>query len=191
MLRQLYYRRKVTMQTEFAFFKPSPFAYFNFLKRCKRGDGFALLCEVKCEDGYNSDIIKGLHYYEVHAFKTFICELVYNGVNLFPEICEYTITCENEMGKCELSLGLFEEMTGDEGHPCMAKFTFVCSEGSQIYHLNLADIKNIYCNNRHKDVNQECINVLVIYMYMGGSDPRVSTTSKINVPYFKDIKKIK
>lgn len=170
--------------------KSQPFYFFHYLKSTKRGDGLQLLSEVNCK---TLGLVKDISYYEVLTFKTFICELIYNGINLFPEICQYTIICKNEKGISYLTFGLFDDIA-DDGHPCMA--TFKCYQNEKdtepiIYHLELKDIKHLYCNNRHQDVDSDCVNTLMILLYMGGISPNVSTTSKVNKTHFKNILKIK
>uniref|UniRef100_A0A6C0AYE3 Uncharacterized protein n=1 Tax=viral metagenome TaxID=1070528 RepID=A0A6C0AYE3_9ZZZZ len=176
------------------FDKLNPFAFFNYLKRTHQ-DKPCLLAEINEKNLY---LVKHHSYYEILSFKIFICELVYNGINLFPEICEYTITCENEIGTCQFILGNFE-VPAEDGLPCMAVYKNLGKQNIKkedreepiVCHFELQDIKKIYCNNRHSNVGQDEINTLVMLMYMGGSMPTVSTTSKINKDYFKDKLKIK
>ena len=61
-----------------------------------------------------------------------------------------------------------------------------------LYHLELKDIKHIYCNNHFSSVDSPTINTLIVMLYMGGdSMPDITTSFKINKKYYKNIKKIK
>ena len=59
------------------------------------------------------------------------------------------------------------------------------------YDLDLIDIKNLYCYNRHNDINMDYVDTLAILMYMGGSLPTVKTSYKINTEFLKTQKKFK
>ena len=166
-------------------FKENPYAYFHYLKTCKKGEGFQLLSEVNIK---LLDCLKTKDYYDCLSFKTFLCELIYNAINLFPDISEYTIKAENDMGISFFILGIHEDLA-DDGHPCMAKLISV--EVDDTFGLNLKQIKSLYCNNRHNDVDTELINVLVLMMYMGGTMPKLSTSFKINKDRYKNVLKFK
>jgi len=169
----------------------NPFAFFHYLKTCKKGEGIQILSEINFK---TLGLIKDISYYEVLTFKTFICELIYNGINLFPEICEYTIICKNKNGISSLTLGLFEDIS-DDGNQCMAAYSCYQNEKDTepiIYHMELKDIKHLYCNNRYQNVDNDIVNTFMVLLYMGGSvPPNVSTAYRINKKYFKNILKIK
>ena len=172
------------------YYKDNPFAFFKYLQMCKRGTGYQLLSEINTK---NVCHIKELQYYEVMCFKTYICELIYNAINLFPDISEYTIICKNEIGIAHVNLGLFETIA-DDGEPCMAKFNFKSfeEEDDEVkYDLELAEIKDLYCNNRHQDVRPDIINTLMVLLYMGGHLPTVVTSYKINPESLKNRLKFK
>ena len=158
-----------------------PYAYFSYLKRTKGGDtcNLSLLSEINLN---KLNRIKSSEYYDLMSFKTYVCELVYNGINLFPDICEYTIISKNEIGTSSLKFSVYNEIM-DDCHPCMGRFTSY--ELEEVYSLNLNNIANFYCNNRHVDVDVDVINALITLMYMSGSLPKLSTSYKINPCYLK------
>ena len=166
-------------------FKENPYAFFNYLKTTNRYDTtqLELIAEVPPPQ---VGVFKSNEYYEIMGFKPFVCELIYNAINLFPDIRKYTITFENEYGKSYLIFGLFQEISED-GHPCMLKYigldTFI--------NLELKDIKNLYCNNRHDNIDSNTVDTLIGLVMMGGSIPKVSTTFEINRENLKKLLKIK
>ena len=154
----------------------NPYSFFEYLKMCKGFTGIRLLSEIA-----NVHLIKPMKYYEIVTFKTFICEIVYNAINLFPDICEYIIKCENENGLSFLKIAHFED-TLDDGQPCLAQYTGM---DVGIYCLSLKDIKNFYMNNRHREIDPHVINTLVTLMHMGGNTPKVTTSFKSNKSLLK------
>jgi hypothetical protein len=164
-------------------FKKNPYAFFVYLKTCKSRDTIQLLAEVcPIKPGH----VRSMEYYNIMSFKTFVCEIVFNAINLFPEIRKYTIIFENELGKSYLIFGLFQELS-DDGHPSMGKFF-----GPDAYiNLTLNDIKELYCNNRHDNINSNVIDTLVAFTTMGGSAPRVSTSFEMNEGIIKHKLKFK
>jgi len=167
-----------------------PFTFFKYLRINKSEEEINLVSEI---DTKKIHLIKPFNYYEVLTFKTFICEIVYNAINMFPDICEYVIVCKNENGISYLTLGFYEEIA-DDGHPCMAIYKCYQNEKDSspiIYHLELKDIEQLYCNNRHDAVDASTINTLMCLLYMGGSSPSVSTFSKVNKTKLKQTLKFK
>ena len=150
---------------------------FEHLKKTKRYDKTQLVAEV---NPIQFAAVKSNEYYEIMSFKTFVCEIIYNGINLFPNIRKYTIICRNEFGTSYLMFGKFKENV-------MAKFF-----GSDMYLiLSDKDISCLYCNNRHDDIDSHLIDILIAAMMTGGSIPRISTTFEINQIYSKKILKFK
>jgi hypothetical protein len=153
----------------------NPYAYFHFLKYTKgnlpRFD----------YDLHVTNTIQCRERVEFITFRKFICELIYNAINFFPEICEYTITCKNESGISTLCFAVFEEMSDDD-HFCLGKFV---STDIDMYLLNLNEIKQLYMNNRNKDTDPFIVETLLMLMCMGGSIPTVTTSFKINEKEFK------
>ena len=161
----------------------NPFGFFNYLKLCKGSYGFHLLSEVNTNILYH---IKPMEYYEVMTFKTYICEIVFNAINLFPDITEYTINCTNENGISIMKLGRFDDLS-DDGLNCMAKF--ICVDMDMEYLLTHNDVKQLYMNNRHENVQPDVVNTLVALMYRGGHLPLLKTSYVINKENLKNKKK--
>ena len=166
-------------------FEENPHAFFHYLKLCKGGYGQQLLSEIYIN---TIDSVQCQLYYDIFSFKIFVCELIYNAINLFPGIYEYTIKFKNENGTTYLRFGNFEELS-DDGFECMGKILSVDSE--DVYSLSRKDITNLYCNNRHPIVDKDLISSLVLIVCMGGSIPTVSTTFKINKNELKNVLKFK
>ena len=172
-------------QKELFDFIENPYGYFKFLKSKKQGYGTDLLCETNTKNLFT---IKSNTYYELFAYKLYLCELVYNGINLFPEVCEYVITCKNDIGTSFIAFGIYADL-GEDGHPVMAKY--INTYLDEVYCLSLKDISDFYCNNRYHDVEQSMINIIVSLMLMGGKTPTITTSYKINNKHFKNMKFIK
>ena len=159
------------------FIADNPYAFFEYLKICKGGDWLQLLSEINLGGIKN---LKSLDYYEIITFKTFICEIIYNAINLFPDIHEYTIRCENPNGISWLTFCIFDE-TDDNKHPCMGKFKSGVT--GLVHELSLLEIKHLYMNNRYSDIDHDVVNMFMVLMYMGGNNiPKVTTSYKINKP---------
>ena len=73
------------------FEEDNQFGFFMFLTLCKSEDNFFLNYIVQV-----GRRIKCTDYYNIHSFKSYVCELIYNGIRLFPEICEYKISFRNK-----------------------------------------------------------------------------------------------
>ena len=160
----------------------NPFGYFHFLKTCKNGDGLQVISEINNDTLY---FIKSKRYYDILGFKTYICELIFQAINQFPYVIEYTISCTNEVGTTHFKLGSFDDI-GDDGHPCMAKFIGLDPEDK--YDLSLKDIKQVYCNNRYNDIDHDVVNTLVILLIMGGEIPKIKTGYVLNPEMIKNNK---
>ena len=52
---------------------------------------------------------KSTEYWRYISFRTMICEMIYQAVNLFPEIEEYTITCTSNSIITTLQLGIYSD----------------------------------------------------------------------------------
>jgi len=161
----------------------NPYAYFHYLKLCKGGGSTQLVAEITPSNGH---IIRSNEYYDTISFKTFICEMIYNGINLFPEISKYTISCKNEQGECQLIFADFSEQH-ENNSSVMSKFVGI----DWGYNLELSDIKHLYCHNRHENVDLDTVNVMVALMMMGGTIPRVSTKIEVNKDFYKTQTKFK
>jgi len=165
----------------------NPFGYFYYLKLCKYGNSVQIIPQMILSE---FGTIKPKQYYDILSAKVYICELIFNGINMFPEISEYTITFKNENGICHIVLGLFEEYADKgSGNPCMAKC--VSSEFEDIYCLELSDIQNLYCYNRYREADDSIIDTIMVLVCMGGSIPTISTSFKNNKEFFKKVIKFK
>jgi hypothetical protein len=154
-------------------FEENPYAYFHYLKVCRGENTMGLLAEIA---PITESIIRTQKYYDIMNFKNYLCELVYNGINLFPRIRRYTITCQNEMGESSMVFGAFESMCVDDKEPCMAKFF-----GKDVaFNISRKDIKDLYSNNRHEYVDNDNINAFIVLLFMGGCVPKVSTKFEID-----------
>ena len=157
----------------------NPYGFFSYLKITKARSAMERISSV---DGYR-DTLKPVRYFNLLSFRIYICELVYNAINLFPEISEYTITAKNDHGTSTLKFGLFQELT-DDGHLAMG--VFKSNFDNESFYLRLEDIKSLYMANRHTDVDHTTVTTVIVSMYMCGSLPVVSVDYKHNPEYFKD-----
>ena len=162
----------------------NPFGYFSYLKITKARSAMERISSV---DGYR-DTLKPVRYFNLLSFRIYICELVYNAINLFPEISEYTITAKNENGSSTIKFGLFHELT-DDGQLAMGLFK--SNFGRESFYLCLADIKSLYMANRHTEVDHVTVTTVIVSLYMYGNPPVVSVDYKHNPDYFKDKLNIK
>ena len=167
--------------------RENPYGFFEYLKICKHGDGTQMISHINQEP---ARVIKPARHYNLLTFRIYICELIFNGINLFPGILEYKISCKNENGETHLTFGLFKEINVD-GHPCMCKFQSNHEFGKEPFFLELRDIKSLYMSNRYPDVDHPTISALIVSMYTGGSLPLVNVSFKINPSNLKNTLKFK
>ena len=163
--------------------KNNPYTFFEYLKMYKENNG-----KEERLPNINDKDINFLHskkYYNSLAFKIYICELVYNAINLFPDISEYTIKCQNENGINYLTLGLFKI----NNYPYMGKFK--ASFYDEWVYLRLQDIKAFYISNRFPGGIHAGANAVIVSMFMGESFPKITTSYKINPDYLKKTLKFK
>lgn len=146
----------------------NPYGFFEYLKICKGYKGVQLLSEINTN---NLNSIKSNDHYRIITFKTYICELVYNAVNLFPDISSYTIICKNTSFTSTLTFTLYDELS-DDNKQCMAKFEY---KDVGVYYLTLNDIKNFYMHNRYHEIDTRVINHITAIMQMDGSVPKITT----------------
>jgi hypothetical protein len=172
-----------TIKTTMDYMFNNPYAFFDYLKLCKGGGSTQLVAEITPHD---RELIRSNEYYDTLSFKTFICELVYNAINLFPQISKYTISCKNEQGECQLIFADFSEQH-ENNSSVMSKFVGI----DWGYSLELSDIKHLYSHNRHENVDLDTVNVMVALMCMGGTIPRVSTFYEVNKDFYRSELKFK
>jgi len=144
--------------------------YFRYLKLCRsKGNYFIRSPEVP--KGIGKSVYFFPSYYRYTIFKQKICEEVYDGINMFPHITRYTISCRNEVATTVISLGLFEE-NADDGLNCMAKVFDI--EDEECVTLNRTDIKNLYTYNRDIHSNSYDVDIFMIMLIRGGDIPDIT-----------------
>jgi len=121
------------------------------------------------EQPVNTVFIKN-SYYDTLSFRTMICEIIYQAIQMFPLIKEYTILCENSKGKSKIIIGYHEEIDND-GELGLIKVqnkygTFV---------LDKIDVHNLYIFNRCAEADVEIANALMLCLYLDGEKPSVKT----------------
>jgi len=133
----------------------------------------------------NTTFIKG----EVIQFKIFLCELVYQAIEMFPDISEYTIAFKNNNCISEIKLGEFKSETGVSD---IALFT--CQqikngiiEPPEYCSITNTGILNMYTFNnifsqmgrtQQTDSERE-IDMIIELIYSGGYSPTVKTSYKV------------
>jgi hypothetical protein len=153
-----------------------PIEYFTFLSSyqpaihpyCIIGD---------CTDDSKTRAISDPFKHDVLSFRICICELFYHAINSFPMITEYTIECSNDMTTSYIILKAFDTNELDDRNErglCRVSNKF------DTFMLNKFDIYNIYVSNKVCDPDYDVINSLAIALHMGGSNPSIKTSFKIN-----------
>jgi len=163
------------------------FGYFNYLKTVHgKKDGIYL-----CESRINlTDCVKSNEYYNFLSFKSLVCAIIYNGINMFPDINVYTIEFTNNYGTTSLVFRDFCEV-GEDRRPCLCKLYSMSSSAPdhQFYNLTLDDIKQLYCNNHYSHVENDTVNTLIVILHMGGWQPIIKTTFNNNPKFIKSAMK--
>jgi hypothetical protein len=176
---------KATSNVKFLNIVENEYAFFHYLKICKKGYGAERVSSVD----FDPNLIKPPRYYELLSFRIYICELVFNAINLFPEISEYTITCQSENKTSYLKFGVFKEHIIDNS-PCMG--IFKSEYDNETFYLSLKDIKSLYMANRYPEVDQMTVTTLIVSLVMGSyTIPKVEVSYKYNNDHFKEILKFK
>jgi hypothetical protein len=134
----------------------------------------------------DKDVICSNEKYDTVSFRTCICELFYHAINSFPMIMEYTIECTNDMTTSYVTLKAFDELD-DTNERGLCKV----SHKYDTFMLNKFDIYNIYVSNKVEDPDYDTINSLVVALHMGGSNPSIKTSFKINPIFARKIRKEK
>ena len=103
------------------------------------------------------------------VLRTYICELVYNAVRSFPDVSEYTITCNNtNLSKCYIIFGYFENEPDENNEPGLCKI--ITDYGS--YMLSKEDIYALYVSNKIIEPDYDMVNSLMISLFIGGLNER-------------------
>ena len=124
--------------------------------------------------------------YDMVSFRTCICELFYHAVNSFPMVMEYTIECSNSMTDSSIILKAFDQLD-DRHERGLCKIT----NKYDSFMLNKYDIYNIFVSNKVNDPDYDTINSLMIALHMGGTNPTIKTSFKINPKAARIIRKEK
>ena len=163
-------------------FEENPYAYFHYLKLCKKTECLHVLSDVN-----NYHFLHSKEYYDNLSLNFYICELVYNAINLFPDISEYTIKCQNENSVSYLKFGVFNDIDS-HGRNIMAKI--ISTDDEDIYLLDYDEIKKLYCNNRDVYTEETTINTIIVLLSISLSS-KITTSYKINPGYLKNTLKFK
>ena len=111
---------------------------------------------------------KSPEYWRYISFRTMICEMIYQAVNLFPEIEEYTIICNSTSTGTNTTLQL-----GTYPDNIVAKL----SNGEHYCDISKIDIVKIYSANRIPTPDNDKINNIIQILYHTGlSEPVISTS---------------
>ena len=109
-------------------------------------------------------------YYDTISFRTMICEIIYQAIQMFPLIKEYTILCENSKGRSKIIIGYHEEIDND-GELGLVKV----QNKHGTFMLDKIDVHNLYIFNRCNECDTEIANALMLCLYLDGEKPSVKT----------------
>jgi hypothetical protein len=107
-------------------------------------------------------------------FRTFMCELIYQAVQMFPDIIEYTFECTNNYGMTVIKMGMFE----DPESPIPDIFTITTKDG--YCSISKADVIKMYIANRVPKPDHHKTNMMIDLLYNGGHEPIIKTSYIIN-----------
>ena len=140
--------------------------YFELLKKYKTS-------EVKLVNFYptnrNSTFVT-FKIYDILSFKIMLCEIIYNAINLFPDIYEYTISCIGTH-QSTITIGFLNDLD-DNGEPAIMKIKN--HHGTHI--INKEEVFQLYRYNRDPDI--EMTNTISLIMRLGGNIPIIKTSYK-------------
>jgi hypothetical protein len=163
-------------------YNEDPQEYFNFLKSHEEQRPDYFICDTAGLTSGNN--VKSIDSYEVLSFRTYICELFYRAIRMFPEISEYTIETKNNVNKCILVIGVSDELD-DQNEKAMCKVI----TDFDTYVLNKFEIYALYSGNKITNPDYDVINALIISLQMGGLMPKITTSYKINPKFVKNATK--
>jgi hypothetical protein len=155
-------------------YQANPYEYFTFLKCHKSSTHTYFLCDAT-SSVLTKNAIKCMDSYGIITFRTYMCELVYNAIHMFPDISEYTIITKNKLNTAVITFGVFDELD-DQNEIVLGKV----STNFDTYTLNKYEIYAIYIGNKVANPDYETINSFVISLQMGSNIPTVKTSYKIN-----------
>jgi len=154
---------KINISTN-AYYK-SPYLFFMFLQKYQTRTDHSLMF---CDTIFDETILNISSYINLVCFRTFICELIHNAINLFPGISDYTFSFSN---KRKLLIKPFLDFD-EEGSQYFGQIIF--DNGDKIG-LNTQDIEQLYITNKSPYCNLERINIIIGTLY-GYSFDRVAPT---------------
>ena len=162
-----------------------PIEYFVFLKSYKPTiSPYCIIADTNTVS--NRDSICDNEKYDTISFRTCICELFYQAINSFPMIMEYTIECSNNTTTSYVIIKAFDELD-DRNERGLCKV----SHKYDSFMLNKLDIYNIYISNKICDPDYDTINSLMVALHMGGDNPKIKTSFKVNPKMARMIRKEK
>ena len=155
--------------------------YFNYLKIChSKGQHI-----IRYNENLNNIAILGEYYSNYGYFRRIICEHIYDGINMFPGISRFIISCSNSTGTTRIVIGLFDELADDKFN-CLMKIED--KDTDEVLTLNRSDIKNLYTFNRSLHSEIYDVNIFMAMLIRGGGIPKIFTHQIYlkNVVYNKD-----
>ena len=134
-----------------------------------------------CQETGEDYVLKSNSYYNLITFKILLCEYIYNAINLFPGIKEYTIACKGTHTTF-LKIGYFSELDS-ENEECIVKITN--DIGNVVYALNKFEVFSMYKANWCLDKNEQIINFITSKLITEGGDINIET-SYVSLPANKN-----
>ena len=145
--------------------------YFRYIKKIPLSKEY-IVCDINIDTVLT---IKTRDYYEAIAFRTLICELIYQGVHMFPDIIEYTIKLDHLNVCSYIKLGFFEELD-ENGDPCMVKII----TAFKICYLSRKQIHALYTANRVMQPDFNTINNIMYILLLYETMPIITTDFVLN-----------
>jgi hypothetical protein len=142
--------------------------FFNYLKTCYSSKQYIFRTPpfIKNRLYLKNDPV---YYY---IFRQRICEYVYEGINQFPDITHFTISCENETGTTCINIKETSYIADDDLRCLM---TIDDMDTGEMITLNRHDIKNLYTFNRQLDNDGLYdIDIFMTMLIRGGKIPEIT-----------------
>lgn len=158
--------------------------YFEFLKKYKANEDIHIISDISFKSLYN---VKANYYYSMISFKTYMCELFYRAINMFPDIIEYTMHVKNDkVSTAFIISSILTDSFDDNGQRALALIT----NEFETYILSKYDINNLYTANRTSNNRCEAAVALVMLLWRDGCEPSVTTSYKLHPKFIKNCKKM-
>jgi len=138
--------------------------YFNYLKICNSKGNLLFRTDEQIL------AICSTYYLNYRIFRTTICEYIYDGINSFPGISRFIISCTNNTGTTKIVIGLFEELDDSESNCLMI---IKDCDTDEVLTLNKKDIKNMYTFNRNPNAEVYDVNIFMSMLIRGGDIPKI------------------